>query len=217
MKKSRLTFMAAGVLVLALMTGCGSNRKDIGEESDNVISADMEGGSRNGGEQESRNAAKSELPEEDKNSRTQPQGAASAEDIEKELAEFRAERDEGESSHGTYTLVEWPNEENYHYGVGNIDYASRFDSREVHEVFEAANAYLEDVLNLEGEAWHCVDPRMTAIYEAEDKGVANGYDADNIFLCEYNDNGTWQYLILVREKKDSEWKVLHHVNSYKTD
>ena len=43
MKKSRLTFMAAGVLVLALMTGCGSNRKDIGEESDNVISADMGG------------------------------------------------------------------------------------------------------------------------------------------------------------------------------
>ena len=58
---------------------------------------------------------------------------------------------------------------------------------------------------------------MIAIYEDEDKGVASGYDADNIFLCEFNDNGNWQYLILVREGKGSEWEVLHHGSSYKTD
>ena len=42
---------------------------------------------------------------------------------------------------------------------------------------------------------------MTAIYDDEDKGVANSYDADNIFLCEYSENGEWQYIILVREGK----------------
>ena len=56
---------------------------------------------------------------------------------------------------------------------------------------------------------------MTAIYDDEDKGVANSYDADNIFLCEYSENGEWQYIILVREGKGKEWTVLFHGDTYK--
>jgi hypothetical protein len=62
--------------------------------------------------------------------------------------------------------------------------------------------------------YHCVDPRIWEIYSANDKGVANGYEPENIYVTEYCDNGAWQYLILVREGKGSEWKVIHHGSSY---
>ena len=60
----------------------------------------------------------------------------------------------------------------------------------------------------------CVDPRIWEIYEAEDKGVAEGYETENIFVCEYCDNGSWKYLILVREGKGSAWEVIHNGSSY---
>ena len=118
---------------------------------------------------------------------------------------------------GDYTLSVLPNYENYDYGVGDSSYTTRFDSRELDEAYAAAGVYIRNTLNLASAVWTCIDPRMTAIYEDEDKGVANGYDADNIMLCEYNDNGIWQYLILVREEKGSAWEVLYHGSSYKTD
>lgn len=195
MRKKYVKLMAAGLLILAFVTGCGPNP---------------------------------EQPEENKNSQPQTQAtasaedikkelaAASAEDIEEELAAYRAEREKMVSSIGNYTLAGLPNEENYKYGIGEI-YTGEFDSRELNEAYKAANAYVEGTLHLESEVWACVDPRMTAIYEDENKGVADGYDADNIFLCEYEDHGKWQYLILVREKKGSDWNVLYHGSSYKTD
>lgn len=240
MRKNHVKLMAVGMLVLAFMTGCDSNDNVINEISNSVVSTDMEGAGHNEGGQDSRNDTKPEQSEENKNSRskaeaaekksqsqaaatseensrTQPQATAAAEDIEKELAAYRAEREKGVSSYGNYTMVMAPNEENYKYGVGFSDNELEFDSRERQLAYKAADDYVEGTLKLEGEIWGCVDPRMNAIYEDEDKGVANGYDAENIFLCEYNDNGKWQYLILVREKKGSDWKVLYHGSSYKTD
>lgn len=242
MRKNHVKLMAVGMLVLAFMTGCASNDNVINELSDSVVSTDMEGAGHNEGEQDSRNDTKPEQSEENKNSRSQPQDAAAAEEnnqsqaaaakensrtgdaaeaedtegIEKELAAYRAEREKGVSSYGNYTMVIGPNEENYKYGVGEI-YPVSFDTRELSLAFKAAGAYVEGTLKLKNDVWCCADPRMIAIYEDEDKGVANGYDAENIFLCEYNDNGKWQYLILVREKKGSDWKVLYHGSSYKTD
>ena len=62
----------------------------------------------------------------------------------------------------------------------------------------------------------CIDPRILNIYDAEDKGVAAGYDNNNIFVCEYcKEEGVWQYLILVREGRGSEWNVIHNGTSYK--
>ena len=140
------------------------------------------------------------------------------EDIEKVLADYRSDRKKGESdTPDGYVLAVAPNEEEYDFGVGDTSYTSRFDTKEVGQAFKAAEKYLEDTLQIESPLYCCVDPRMTAIYDDADKGVASGYDADNIFLCEYNDNGNWQYLILVREGKGSDWNVLYHGNSYKTD
>lgn len=63
----------------------------------------------------------------------------------------------------------------------------------------------------------CLDPRMNAIYDDEDKGVANGYDNENIYIEEYETevDDVYSYIILVRDSKDSPWKVIHHGNSYK--
>lgn len=232
MRKNHIKFMVAGMLVLSLMTGCGSsNNADEGRS--NIIPIDMEDDELNAGEQENQanieNEQESQANVEDeqesqeniKNEQTeangQPQSAGTTDDIEKELAAFRAEREKGISSIGNYTMVQFPNEENYSYDVGDISYLDRFDSRELNEAFKAAGTYVKDTLNLENGVWICIDPRMTAIYEDDDKGVANGYDADNIFLCEYNDNGNWQYLILVREGKGSDWEVLYHGSGYKTE
>lgn len=222
MRNNKINLMTAGMLVLALMTGCGSGDNKADDGSNSIISINMEDVGLNTGVQESQGDAEDEqesqtdIEDEQMEESSQSQ-SQTVEDIEEELAAFRAEREKGISSVGNYMMVQFPNEENYNYGVGDISYLPGFDSRELNEAFKAASAYIKDTLNLESDAWICVDPRMTAIYEDEDKGVANGYDADNIFLCEYNDNGNWQYLILVREGKGSDWEVLYHGSSYKTE
>lgn len=218
MRKDQIKLMAAGMLVLALMTGCGSNDNKADNGLSSIVSTDMEDADHDAGEQESPADTGIGQTEESSQPQSQPQAAEAAEGIEEELAKYRAEREKGVSSSGGYTMVEVPNEENYQYGVGDSSsYTSRFDSRELNEAFKAAGAYVKGTLNLDGDVWACIDPRMIAIYEDEDKGVASGYDADNIFLCEYNNNGNWQYLILVREGKGSGWEVLYHGDSYKTD
>ena len=234
MRKNQIKLMAAGMLVLALMTGCGSGDNNADEGLNNIIPIDMEDAEQNVEEQESQaniedkqesqtnmkeeQESQANTKDEQTEANGQPQSAETSDDIEKELAAYRSEREQGTSSLGNYTMVQLPNEENYNYDVGDgSSYTSRFDSRELNEAFKVAGAYIKDTLNLDGDVWACIDPRMTAIYEDEDKGVADGYDADNIFLCEYNDNGNWQYLILVREKKGSDWKVLHHGSSYKME
>lgn len=220
MIKNQVKLMAAGMLVLTLTTGCGSGNNTASvnranEESDSILSTEMEDTGHNAGEQEVQTDTETEQTEE--SSQSQSQDTEDTESIEKELAAYRAEREKGTSSVGNYTMVQLPNEDNYNYGIADSNHSSVFDSKELNEAYEAANAYIKGTLNLESELWPCIDPRMNAIYEDEDKGVASGYDADNIFLCEYNDNGNWQYLILVREGKGSDWKVLYHGGSYKTD
>lgn len=233
MRKNQIKLMAAGMLVLALMTGCGSGDNNADEEISSIISIDMEDAEQNAVEQENQTNiedgqenqtniedeqdSQANIEDEQTEENDQSQSVETMYDIEEELAAYRAERDIGISSIGNYTLVQFPNEENYSYDVGDISYVSRFDSKELNEAFKVAGAYVKGTLNLESGAWICIDPRMTAIYEDDDKGVASGYDADNIFLCEYNDNGNWQYLILVREGKGSDWKVLYHGSSYKTE
>lgn len=215
MRKNYGKLMIAGMLILLFTTGCGSDSNVMNGGGNGTVSEDSDDSGYHAGDQEKQTDTKSEQSEENKNG--QPQTTASAEDIEAELAKYREERKKGESTNGNYTMVRLPNEENYKYGVGALGATPRFDSRELTLAYRAADAYVQETLHLEGEVWGCADPRMIAIYEDEDKGVANGYDADNIFLCEYNDDGKWQYLILVREKKGSDWKVLYHGSSYKTE
>lgn len=143
------------------------------------------------------------------------------EDLEERLAQYRSERESmtnvamgnGVSGYGA------PNAENYGFQTDTANYMQNFDSRELNKAYETAKKYVTDTLTITVETnavvYACADPRITEIYEAEDKGVADGYDAGNIFVCEYCDNGTWQYLILVRDGKGSDWSVIHHGSSYK--
>ena len=63
--------------------------------------------------------------------------------------------------------------------------------------------------------WNCIDPRMNAIYDDEDKGVATGYENENILLQEYEANNKYRYIILVRESTSAPWEVIHEGTSYK--
>lgn len=83
--------------------------------------------------------------------------------------------------------------------------------------------YLENELKIprrpvyEYDIAQCLDPRINAIYDEEDKGVANGYDNENIFISEYETekDDIYSYIFFVRDSKDSPWKIIYHGNSYK--
>ncbi len=207
-RKSRVRVMAAGIFLLSIMTGCAPGDDNTGDKvgngnSENNVTTetnDVPSGTEG-------NAA------EDEN-QLQPQA-----DIEAVLAEYRADRQAGQSTiGGGYTLVTNPNEEDYAYGVGDISYTARFDTKELTEAFQAAEDYIRDTLQIaDASTYACVDPRMTAIYDDSDKGVAGGYDADNIFLCEYSDQESWHYLILVRDGKGMDWTVLFQGDHYQSD
>ncbi len=141
-------------------------------------------------------------------------------ELEKELENYRQERED--MIRETNGLVEGgsPDEDNYSFDMSGSFYASRFDTREITEAYAAARIYVTDTLGIKPSTkmvtYMCIDPRMLAIYDEEDKGVASGYDSSNIFVCEYcNGDGIWQYLILVRDGKGSAWSVIHNGSSYK--
>lgn len=176
-----------------------------------------------GTERQGQSGKDTPLSGENEQGKESPGGGQSQEELEKSLAAYREEREkmtgvkmgDGVSGHGA------PNMEDYGLDIGGSDDFPRFDSRELNEAYEAAEKYAVQTLGIKAETkspvYPCVDPRIYAIYEAEDKGVANGYAADNIFVCEYYDNGTWQYLILVREAKGEPWRVIHHGGGYQND
>lgn len=141
-------------------------------------------------------------------------------DLEQKLAEYREKRESMTNIPMGGGVVGFgaPNIEDYGFDTNMAEY-NKFDSRELNKAYETAKKYVENVLKINVETktvvYECVDPRIIEIYEVEDKGRADGYDAENIFLCEYRDNGTWKYLILGREGKGNEWQVIHHGSSYK--
>ncbi len=141
-------------------------------------------------------------------------------ELEEELKNYRQERED--MIQETNGLVEGgsPDEENYSFDMSGSFYTSRFDTMEITKAYAAARIYVTDTLGIMPSTkmvtYMCVDPRMLAIYDDEDKGVASGYDSSNIFVCEYcNEDGIWQYLILVRDGKGGAWSVIHNGSGYK--
>lgn len=143
----------------------------------------------------------------------------SDEELEEKLAAYREARENAKPTLLGNGVTMGGSVSEEEYGISyDASILETFDSREIAEAYATANSYVEDTLEISVETrnttYHCVDPRIWAIYSAEDKGVANGYDPGNIYVVEYCDNGTWQYLILVREGKGGAWKVIHHGSSY---
>lgn len=146
-------------------------------------------------------------------------GALTDAELEEQLARYRQEREDNIQEVNGLVEGGSPDESNYTFDMSGIG-LSQFDTREMTEGFAAARIYLTDTLGIKPstkmEVYMCVDPRILAIYEDEDKGSAAGYDNSNIFVCEYCGEGNvWQYLILVRDGKGSPWKVIHNGSSYK--
>ncbi len=141
-------------------------------------------------------------------------------ELEEELKRYRQEREDSiQESNG---LVEGgsPEEDNYSFDMSGSSYTEQFDTLEMTEAYAAARIYITDTLGIKPDTkmttYMCIDPRILEIYDDEDKGVAAGYDNSNIFVSEYcNEEGVWEYLILVRDGKGSAWEVIHHGNSYK--
>ncbi len=141
-------------------------------------------------------------------------------ELEEQLARYRQEREDTiQEANG---LIEGgsPDESNYTFDLSGTSYSGQFDTRETTEGYAAARIYVTDTLGIKPGTkqvvYMCVDPRILAIYEDEDKGVAAGYDNSNIFVCEYcGEDNVWQYLILVRDGKGSQWEVVHNGSSYK--
>lgn len=89
--------------------------------------------------------------------------------------------------------------------------------------FEFVENYLENELKIPEDTkrgyimQRAKDPRMNAIYDDDDKGVAKGYDNENIVIMEYETEkeGVYSNLIIVRKSKNDPWMVIHNGNSYK--
>lgn len=218
--KKNFAVAAMCVMVMAL-SGCAGGKEQ--QSSALIPTEDVSAGNDN----EVQNRTDDNMQQKEteiqadfsQNKEDMTQGQTDAE-LEEELKQYRQEREDAiQESNG---LVEGgsPDESNYSFDLSKSYYISRFDTKEVTEAYAAARIYVTDSLGIEPDTkmvtYMCIDPRILNIYEDEDKGVAAGYDNNNIFVCEYcNEDGVWQYLILVREGKGSEWSVIHNGISYK--
>lgn len=203
--KNYKNFTVTAVCVMMIgLTGCGNVSKEVSEEP---IKTEIK---VIGKEEEQAESVQS--PEHDKEEQTDSE--------QEELKNYRQEREDAIIEVNGLVEGGSPDEDNYSFDMSGLDYAGQFDTKEMTQAYAAAKIYVTDTLgikpNTKMTTYMCIDPKMLAIYEDEDKGVAAGYDNNNIFLCEYcNEDGVWQYLILVRDGKDSPWNVIHNGNSYK--
>lgn len=197
------TVTAVCVMMIGL-TGCGNVNREV---SDDPIKTEITVIGKD--EEQAESVQSSEHDKEEQ-----------ADSEQEELKNYRQEREDAIIEVNGLVEGGSPDENNYSFDMSGLDYAGRFDTKEMAQAYAAAKIYVTDILgikpNTKMTTYMCIDPKMLAIYEDEDKGVAAGYDNNNIFLCEYcNEDGVWQYLILVRDSKDSPWNVIHNGNSYK--
>ena len=207
--KFKVIFIMTGLIVTILEGGCGNSMLDQARENQksdmgNTISADV-----------SESSQEEEGQEQSEENGTQKEQEYTG--LDEMLAQYRQERQESNEkmSDGTILVVE-PSQDTYDIDLSGYEYMnSLFDTREKTEAFAAAIEYLKTTYGIE-KVNSCVDPRIYEIYGNEDKGVADGYEDSNIFVAEYeNSDGEWNYLILVREGKGAEWKVIGDGKDYR--
>lgn len=219
MSNKKMFMIAAMCIVVVGLSGCGDGGKKALEESiqTEIFPADK----GNEGQSSMKDNGQTEM---EMQASSEADGSIEGEqpdlELEEELKRYRQEREDNiQESNG---LVEGgsPDEDNYSFDMSGSFYTEQFDTREMTEAYAAARIYITDTLGIKPgtkmTAYMCIDPRVLEIYDDEDKGVASGYDNSNIFVAEFcNEEGVWEYLILVREGKGDAWKVIHNGNSYK--
>lgn len=100
-----------------------------------------------------------------------------------------------------------------------------FEGEELEEIYNVVYEYLADKFKIDLkdsekiDKFNCeqsIDPRVNAIYDDKDKGVAEGYENENIYVAEYEEKqGTYKFLILVRNSETGSWKLIHDGDGYK--
>lgn len=188
MKMSKKLIIAGLILTsLTFSVGCSSRKADVNKITTDEIER---------------------LPEDQKES-----------ELDKTLAEIRKQRKEKYSISNGSSMSASPVDS----GIAGQT-KNRPDFSQEGEALQAVILdYIENTLKIpkrpvyEYDSSQCIDPRMNAIYDESDKGVANGYDNENIYVAEYEtkDDDIYSYLVLVRNSKDSPWKVIHNGTSYK--
>lgn len=232
-KKGLLTAMTC-VIVMGL-TACGGGSDDAADRFKPIdpvtMTEGVEEGSSDTGEhntaemqnvvevQDVTEAQGTELPSDGQQGAQEQEAPDSEEELEEKLAVYRQVREDTEPVSLGNGVTMGGHVDPDKYGLlFDTSIFGILDTREMMEAIDTANSYVENTLGITVETrnttYMCVDPRIWEIYSAEDKGVANGYEPENIYLREYCDNGIWQYLILVRDGKGSAWKVIHHGSSY---
>ena len=140
-------------------------------------------------------------------------------DGEAELLRFRQDREDMIHLEGEYIEMGTPNEAEYSLDFSAVQESPRFEFQEMSEAYEAAEIYVTQTLGIQPPTkcgvYMCMDPDMAEIYRDEDKGVAKGYENENIFLSEFcGEDHNWQCLVLVREGKGQPWRVIYCGNDY---
>lgn len=143
-------------------------------------------------------------------------------EIDKELARIRKERKESFTSSGGFSSVVTATGHDLPGQSKNMPDFSQESYESEMQRAKAIADYIKNELKVPEKEYgynqsSCDDPRMNAIYDDEDKGVAKGYENENISIEEFETekDDVYSYLILGRDSKDSPWKVIHHGNSYK--
>lgn len=223
MRNNKRFIVAMACMMAMVLTACGGGNdntaNDIQQVEPNFFTENAEQGDSDIEKQNATEAQGTRIPSDGQQGAQEQVVPDSDEKLEEKLAAYREARENAKPTSLGNGVTMGGSVSEEEYGISyDASILSTFDSREMAEAYGTAISYVEDTLGIFPETrdtvYHCVDPRIWAIYEAEDKGVANGYEPENIYVCEYCDNGTWQYLILVRDGKGSAWEVIHHGSSY---
>lgn len=177
-----------------------------------LISCGKEGGSSKvSSESTLSNDEIARLPEEQKDS-----------ELDKKIAAMREFRKKNQkSANGSMTEISEVDTDL----PGQTKNRPEFDEEEIRKATETSAEYLSKKFNIDKNDFEktkqinasaCIDPRVNAIYDDDNKGVAEGYENENIYVEEYEDtDGNYKYLILVKSDATGEWKVIHDGDSYK--
>lgn len=93
-------------------------------------------------------------------------------------------------------------------------------SEQYKQMYNTAATYIRDNLNINPKTklsvYDAIDPTVLEIYTAEDRGYLQDYTVENIYVLEYQkEDGTWSYIFMGRENKQSPWKVVHSGDHFK--
>lgn len=140
-------------------------------------------------------------------------------DLNKTLDEYRAAREKAIYEENGLSYSGSVNPEDYGLDLSGLQIQSDFDIRESTLAYAACEKYILEELGIKPETkltvYTCADPRIMEIYNDKDKGVAQGYENENIFFCEFKNEGTWEYVFAVRKSKEEPWIGIHSGSSYK--